>query len=72
MAQISLKRTENKTGQLFLSTIDSKYAFGQINLDEDISKHCVFTIIAGKITEHYGYIKCFYGLVDMTCPLYSN
>ena len=47
-APLSVKIADNKTEQLFLSTIDLKYAFGQIDLQEDTSKHNVFTMIGGK------------------------
>ncbi len=63
--QISMKISSNRTKKLYISTIDLEYAFGQIALHRDTSKHCVAAIVGGKATGHYRFQKGFYGLADM-------
>ena len=45
------------------STLD--YAYGQMELDEETKKHCVFALIGGKVTGFYRFLKGFYGLSDL-------
>ena len=63
--QISIKISEGRGKALFISTIDLKYAFGQISLHKITAKHCVGAIVGGKTTGHYRFLKGFYGLADM-------
>ena len=65
LAQISVKITSNREKPLFMTSVDLKYAFGQIKLHPETSRHCIFTMIGGKITGHYRFQKGFYGLADM-------
>ena len=63
--RVSMKISKNKTSPLHVSTIDLDYAFGQIELHPNTSKHCVADIVGGKATGHYRFKKGFYGLADM-------
>ena len=48
--QVSIKISGNRQAKLNVSTIDLEYAFGQIDLHEETSKHCVAAIVGGKAT----------------------
>ena len=52
-------------GQVLFSTIDLRYAYSQIPLDEDTLKQCNFNIIGGQATGTYRFNNGFYGLTDM-------
>ena len=61
----------NPGDNVFFSTIDLKYAYSQLNLHPDTSRHCNFdvvtlvNIICGKSTGTYRFKTVFYGLTDM-------
>ena len=60
------KRTKkNKTGTIYISKIDLKYAYSQIPLHKETQKHCNFNILGGNATGTYRFINGFYGLTDM-------
>ena len=63
--QISIKISLGTGKPLVISTIDLKYAFGQIKLHSESAKHCVAAIVGGTSTGHYRFKKGFYGLADM-------
>ena len=63
-SNISAKYTKSD-GEIWISTIDLDYAYGQAKLSEDESKHCVFSIIGGDFTGRYRFKKSFYGLSDI-------
>ena len=46
--QISIKISEGRGKLLFISTIDLKYAFGQIALHKNTAKHCVVAIFGER------------------------
>ena len=48
--QISAPTSQNTT---YFSTIDSKYAYSQLNLDTNTANHCYFNIISGDMTGFY-------------------
>ena len=52
LAHILVKITSNRDKPLFMTSVDLKYAFGQIKLHPETSRHCIFTMIGGKITGH--------------------
>ncbi len=70
--QTSIKTSEGRGKLLYISTIDLKYAFGQIVLLKNTAKHCVAPIVGGKVTGHYSFLKEFYGLADMPVVLQSK
>ena len=63
--QISNKITDDRTKPLWISKIDLDYAYGQLKLSEDTSRHCVFAITGGKFNGYYRFKKGFYGLADI-------
>ena len=52
-------------GQVLFSTIDLRYAFSRLPLDEDTAKHGNFNMIGGQATGTYRFNTGFYGLTDM-------
>ena len=59
------EKTDGKEGQVFYPSVDMKYAYGQIPLDESTAKHCNFQIIGGKSTVTYRFVTGHYGLTKM-------
>ena len=47
-------------GKVLFSTIDLRYAYSQLPLDEDTAKQCNFNIIGGKATGTYRFNNGFY------------
>ena len=60
----SVSESSHESEVLF-STIDLRYAYSQLPLDEATAKHCNFNIIGGQATGTYRFITGFYGLTDM-------
>ena len=52
-------------GEVLFSTIDLRYAYNQLPLDEATAKQCNFNIVGGQATGTYRFITRFYGLTDM-------
>ena len=50
---------------LWFSTLDLKYAYGQVALSEETSRHCNFQIVGGAATGMYRFKTGFYGLTTM-------
>ena len=63
--QISVEITRDRTVKLFISKIDLDYAYGQMRLSEETSRHCVFALTGGKFSGYYRFKKGFYGLADI-------
>ena len=61
-AQITTAKTE---GTVWFTSLDLKYAFSQLPLDESVSKHCNFSIVCGEFTGTYRFKTGSYGLTDM-------
>ena len=57
--------TANTEGTVWFTSLDLKYAFSQLLLDEFVSKHCNFSIVCGEFTGTYRFKTGFYGLTDM-------
>ncbi len=70
--QISMKISEGRGKPLIISTIELKYAFGQILLHRETAKPCVAAVVGGKATGHYRFKKGFYGLADMPIVFQSK
>ena len=60
--QISAPAPQNTT---HFSTLNSKYAYSQINLEPNTANHCNFNVISGDMTSTYRFQTGFYGLTDM-------
>ena len=54
----------NHGDNFYFSTIDSKYAYSQLNLHLDTARHCYFNIICGDATGTYRFKTGFYGVTD--------
>ena len=52
-------------GGVLFSTIDPRYAYSQLPLDQETAKHCNFNIIGGQATGTYRFNTGFYGLTEM-------
>ena len=52
-------------GEVLYSSVDLKYAYEQVPLDESTAKHCNFQIIGGKSTSTYKFVTGHYGLTIM-------
>ena len=57
----SIRQSSHK-GDLWFSTIDLRYAYSQLPLDEDTAKQCNFSIIGGQATGTYRFNTGAYGL----------
>ena len=55
----------NQDKNVYLSTIDLKYAYSQLNLHPDTSRPCNFNIFCCDTTDTYRFETGFYGLTDM-------
>ena len=60
----SITQSSNE-GQVQFSTIDLRYAYSQLPLDEDTAKQCNFNIIGCQATGTYRFNTGFYRLTDM-------
>ena len=49
--QISVEITRDRTAEVFLSKIDLVYAYGQMKLSEETSRHCVFALTGGNFAD---------------------
>ena len=63
--QITVEITRDRTVQLFLSKIDLDYAYGQMQLSQETSRQCVFTLTGGNFSGHYTLKNRFYVLADI-------
>ena len=57
--------SERKQGDVFFSTMNLTYAYGQLPLNENTSKHCNFSLVGGRSTVTYCFKTGFYGLTTM-------
>ena len=51
--------SERKPGEIFLSTIDLTYTYGQLPLSANTSVQCNFSLIGGKLTSTYRFKNRF-------------
>ena len=59
------EKIDGKEGEVWYSSADMKYAYGQVPLDESTAIHCNFQIIDGKSTGTYRFITGNYGVSIM-------
>ena len=57
--------TQDVEGEVWFTSVDLKYAFGQVLLNPELAKHCNFAIIGGKASGIYRFTTGFYGLTVM-------
>ena len=58
-------KIDGKEEEVWYSSVDMIYAYGQVPLDESTAKHCNFHIISGKSTGTYRSVTGHYGLSIM-------
>ena len=54
-----------KSGDIYFSTMDLTYAYGQLPLSSKSSAQCNFSLVGGKSTGTYHFQTGFYGLTTM-------
>ena len=59
------EKIEGQEGDVSFSSVDLKYAQGQVPLHENTARHCNFQIIEDKSTGTYWFITWHYGLLSM-------
>ena len=59
------EKIEGEESKIFYSSVDLKYAYGQVPLHECTARHCNFQIIGGKSTRTYRFVTGHYGLTIM-------
>ena len=59
-------------GQVLFSTIDLRYAYCQLPLDEDTAKEFNFNKIVGQAKGTNRFNTAFYGLTDMPAEFYQK
>ena len=59
------ERLDSEIGEAWYSSLDMTYAYGQIPLYVQTSKHCNFQIIGGESTGTYRFTTFFNGLTVM-------
>ena len=56
---------KNVQGKALYTSLDMRYAYGQVPREEETAKHCNFHIIGGKNKGIYRFTTGFYGLIIM-------
>ena len=56
------ERLDNSNGEVWYSSVDSTYAYGQVPLHAQTAKHYNCQIIGGESTGTYRFLTGFYGL----------
>ena len=56
---------EKKAGNVYFTTLDFTYAYGQVALEQKTSEQCNFSLVGGKSTGTYRFKNGFYGLTSM-------
>ena len=57
--------SEKKSGDIYFTTMDLTYAYGQLPLKAETSVQCKFSLIGGRSTGTYRFKTGFYGLTTM-------
>ena len=57
--------SEKKQGEVYFTTMDLTYAYGQVPFSEETSVHCNFSLLGGRSTGTYRFRTGFYGLMSM-------
>ena len=56
---------ERKAGNVYFTTLDFTYVYGQVSLEQKTSEQCNFSLVGGKSTGTYRFKNGFYGLTSM-------
>ena len=65
LIDIVAERLDVAEGIAWFTTLDLKYAYGQLALDDNLAKHCNFQIVGGDATGTYRFKTGYYGLTIM-------
>ena len=57
--------SEKKQGEVFFTTMDLTYAYGQLPLSKETSVHCNFSLVGERSTGTYRFRTGFYGLTSI-------
>ena len=63
--QISSELSKKELDPIWILIMDLDYAYGQMKLSPETSKHCKFAITGDKINGYYRFLKSFYGPADI-------
>ena len=61
---ISTELSKNDRDPIWITVVDLDYAYGQMKLAPETSKHCIFAMTGEKIKRYYRFLKGFYGPAD--------
>ena len=56
---------ERKAVDVYFTTLDFTYAYGQVSLEQKTNEQCNFSLVGGKSTGTYRFKNGFYGLTIM-------
>ena len=56
---------ERKAGNVYFTTLDFTYAYGQVSLEQKTSEQYKFSLVGGNSTGTYRFKNGFYGLTSM-------
>ena len=62
------EKIDGKEGEVLYLSVDKKYAYGQVPLDESTAKHCNFQVIGGKSKGTYRFVTGHCGLTLTMMP----
>ena len=57
---------KKEQGKALYTSLDMRYAYGQVPLKEETAEHCNFQIIGGKATGTYRFVTGFYELTKLS------
>ena len=60
-----IRKQNQPVDKIYISTIDLKYAYSQLDLHPETAKHFNFNIVSGDMTGTFRFKTGFYGLTDM-------
>ena len=61
--------SKKKLGEIYFSSMDLTYAYGQLPLSQETSVHCNFSLVCGRSTGTYRFKTGFYGLKTMPAEI---
>ena len=65
LCQLSAELSKDDHDPIWISAVDLDYAYGQMKLAPETSKHCKFAMTGEKINGYYRFLKGFYGPADI-------
>ena len=64
-SRISRKISEEKEGEIWITTLDFDYDYSQIKLNEETKKLFIFAVTGGEFMGHYFFLIKIFGLGDI-------